>query len=148
MTDKCEMPDYVPPSARIREILKKYKRIAIVGLSHKPHRDSFKVAEYLLDHGYDIIPVNPNRTEILGKKSYPDLASIPKPPEIVDIFRRPDAIPAIVDEAINAGAKVIWMQLGLANREAAQKARNAGLEVVQSRCIKIEHEAMEKNFRG
>ncbi len=142
MNSQCEMPDRVPPPEEIRQILERYRRVAVVGLSHKPERDSYKVASYLMEHGYEVVPVNPNRAEILGKKSYPDLSSIPEPPEIVDIFRRPEAIPAIVDEAIKAGSRVIWMQLGLANARAAQMARDAGLEVVQSRCIKIEHESL------
>jgi predicted CoA-binding protein len=123
----------------IRNILVNYKTVAVVGLSDKPERDSHAVALYLKAHGYTIIPVNPANSEILGEKCYPDLVSIPQQVDIVDIFRKIDAIPAIVDEALKIKAKVVWMQLGLAHAEAAQKAKEAGLFVVQSRCIKVEH---------
>lgn len=135
----CEFPESNPLEDEIRDILKNSKTIAIVGLSDKPERDSYNVAEYLKDHGYTIIPVNPAKSEILGEKSYPDLASIPGPVDIVDIFRKVDAIPAIVDEAIKIKTKAIWMQLGLAHNKSAQKARDAGIVAVQSKCIKVEH---------
>jgi len=106
MTEQtCELPESNPLEVEIKEILEKSKTIAIVGLSDKPERDSYRVAEYLKGHGYTIIPVNPTRSEILGEKSYPDLASIPVPVDIVDIFRNIDAIPAIVDEAIEIRAQ-------------------------------------------
>jgi predicted CoA-binding protein len=141
MTEKqsCEMPESNPLQIEIRGILENSKTIAIVGLSDKPDRDSYRVAEYLKDHGYTVIPVNPAKAEILGEKSYPDLASIPLSIDIVDIFRNIEAIPGIVDEAIQIKAKVVWMQLGLAHNESARKAREAGLAVVQSKCLKIEH---------
>jgi len=110
-----------------------------VGLSSNPERDSNKVARYLVDHGYTVVPVNPRESEILGQTSYPDLASIPGDVDIVDIFRKVEFIPAIVDAAIEKGAKAVWMQLGLAVNASADKAREAGLEVVMSRCIKVEH---------
>ncbi len=135
----CRIPGFNPANDEIREILKRYKTVAVVGLSDKPERDSYIVAKYLKAHGYIIIPVNPASSEILGEKCYPDLASIPQQVDIVDIFRKVDAIPGIVDEAIKIKAKVVWMQLGLAHDEAALKAKNAGLLVVQSRCIKVEH---------
>ena len=141
MTEKesCEFPQSNPTDDEIRHILENYKTVAIVGLSDKPERDSYGVARYLKEHGYTVIPVNPARSEILGDKSYPDLASIPQPVDIVDIFRKVEAIPGIVDEAIKIKAKVVWMQLGLAHNESAQKAREAGLFVVQSKCMKVEH---------
>ncbi|HSV98176.1 MAG TPA: CoA-binding protein [Spirochaetota bacterium] len=139
----CEMPDFNPPEQEIRKILNNMRTVAIVGLSDKSDRDSNKVGAYLKGHGYKIIPVNPSQKEILGEKSYPDLASVPEKIDVVDIFRSVDAIPAIVDEAIAAGAGAVWMQLGLAHRESAGKARSAGLKVVQSRCIKIEHSRMK-----
>lgn len=144
MNDKynCEMPDHNPQSEEIQEILKTSKTIAVVGLSDKPDRDSFRVASYLKEKGYRIIPVNPARAEILGEKSYPDLSSVPEKIDVVDIFRAVDAIPGIVDEAIKVGAGTVWMQLGLAHGESAEKARKAGLKVVQSRCMKIEHSCM------
>jgi uncharacterized protein len=120
-------------------ILETYRRIAMVGLSANPFRPSHFAAIYLISEGYDVIPVNPREKEVLGRKSYPNLSSIPGPVEVVDIFREPAAVPAIVDEAIAVGAKVIWMQLGVIHNEAAEKARAAGLEVVMDRCMKIEH---------
>ena len=120
-------------------ILERYRRIAMVGLSSNPFRPSHFAAIYLISEGYDVIPVNPRESEILGRKSYPSLAAIPGLVEVVDIFREPAAAPAIVDEAIGIGAKVIWMQLGVIHEEAAERARAAGLEVVMDRCMKIEH---------
>ncbi|MBN2040022.1 MAG: CoA-binding protein [Spirochaetes bacterium] len=135
----CEMPGSNPPSDEIKKILETYRTVAIVGLSNKPDRDSYKVGKYLQENGYKIIPVNPGVSEILGEKSYPDLSSIPEQVDIVDIFRAVDAIPGIVDEAISIKAKVVWMQLGLAHNESAKKATDAGLKAVQSKCMKVEH---------
>jgi predicted CoA-binding protein len=120
-------------------ILERYRRIAMVGLSSNQFRPSHFAAIYLISEGYDVIPVNPREKEILGRKCYPDLKSIPGPVEVVDIFRESAAVPAIVEEAIAVGAKVIWMQLGVINDAAAKRAREAGLEVVMDRCMKIEH---------
>ena len=120
-------------------ILERYKRIAMVGLSSNQYRPSHYAALYLIAEGYDVVPVNPREPEILGRKSYPSVSAIPGPVEIVDIFREPAAVPAIVDEAIAAGAKVVWMQFGVIHEEAAEHARQAGLEVVMDRCMKIEH---------
>ena len=124
------------------EILRAYRTIAVVGLSNDRTRDSHSVAQYMQAAGYRIIPVNPEETEVLGEKAYPDLASVPDPVEIVDIFRRPEYIPAIVDEAIVIGAKVVWMQQGIVSDEAAATARAAGLEVVMDACIRTEHRRM------
>ncbi|SFM79118.1 CoA-binding protein [Thermodesulforhabdus norvegica] len=135
----CEIPEYNPPDDEIVEILKTARTVAVVGLSDKPDRDSYRVAKYLKEHGYKIIPVNPRCSEILGEKCYPDLSSVPEKIDVVDIFRKPEAVPPIVDEAIKVGAGTVWMQLGIAHNEAAEKARKAGLRVVMSRCIKIEH---------
>ncbi|HLK67838.1 MAG TPA: CoA-binding protein [Bryobacteraceae bacterium] len=120
-------------------ILEQYQRIAMVGLSSNPFRPSHFAAIYLMSEGYEVIPVNPREPEILGQKSYPSLTAIPGAVEVVDIFREPSAVPAIVDEAIAIGAKVIWMQLGVIHDEAAERAQRAGLEVVMDRCMKIEH---------
>ena len=120
-------------------ILEKYNRIAMVGLSSNPFRPSHFAAIYLISEGYDVIPVNPRETQVLGRKSYPNLSAVPGSIEIVDIFRESAAVPPIVDEAIQAGAKVIWMQLGVIHEAAAERARAAGLEVVMDRCMKIEH---------
>lgn len=135
----CEMPQYNPPPEEIRAILENHKTVAIVGLSPKPERDSHKVGKYLKDHGYRIVPVNPGQKEILGEKCYPNLKAIPFPVDVVDIFRRSEAVPPIVDHAVEMGAKVVWTQLGIVHNRAAEKAREAGLDVVMSKCIKIEH---------
>jgi hypothetical protein len=133
------MNEEQPGPEEIKAILGKYKVVAVVGLSPKPERPSFRVAQYLKDHGYRIVPVNPGQKEILGETCYPRLKDIPFPVEVVDIFRNIEAIPAIVDEAIAKGAKVVWMQQGLAEAASAQKAREAGLQVVMDRCMKIDH---------
>ena len=125
----------------IKELLRKARTIAIVGCSPKPERDSHRVAAYLQGAGYRVIPVNPVAEEILGEKVYPDLASIPDEIEIdiVDVFRRPEHIPAVVDAVLERGAGALWLQLGCAHPESEDRARNAGLEVLSDRCIKIEH---------
>jgi predicted CoA-binding protein len=122
-----------------RRILEHYRRIAMVGLSSNPFRPSHFAAIYLLAEGYDVIPVNPRETTILGRRSYPTLMEVPDPIEVVDIFREPAAVPEIVEQAISRRAKVVWMQLGVIHEEAAERARDAGLEVVMDRCMKIEH---------
>ena len=123
----------------LRRILNDYKRVAMVGLSDDWSRPSNFAAKYLLDHGFEVIPVNPKYPEILGQKCYADLRDIPDPVDIVDLFQRVERIPPFVDQAIEIGAKIIWMQLGIIHQEAAQKARDAGLEVVMDRCMKIEY---------
>lgn len=128
-----------PSDAQIRQILETACTIAIVGLSDKPDRDSYHVAEYLRDHGYHIIPVNPTVESVLGEKSHACVADIQEPVDIVDVFRKPDAMVAVVADAIESGARVLWMQLGVVNHEAAEKAEAAGLQVVMDRCMKIEH---------
>ena len=120
-------------------ILKRYSNVAMVGLSSNPYRPSHFAALYLLSAGYNIMPVNPREEQILGRKCYRNLTEIPGPVEIVDIFRPPDAVPPIVEEAIEIGAKVIWMQFEVVHYEAARRAREAGLEVVMDQCMKVEH---------
>ena len=122
-----------------RSILERYKRIAMVGLSSNQYRPSHFAAIYLIAEGYDVIPVNPREKQILGRPCYATLRDIPGPIDVVDIFREASAVPALVEEAIAIGAKVIWMQLGVIHEEAAERARQAGLEVVMDRCMKIEH---------
>lgn len=124
---------------KIKRILRENKTIAVVGLSAKWNRPSHFAAKYMKDHGYKIIPVNPAYDEVLGEKCYPSLLDIPEAVDIVDIFRRSEDVPPIVEDAIKIGAKVVWMQLSVVNEEAAAKAREAGLEVVMDRCVKIEH---------
>jgi predicted CoA-binding protein len=137
---KVLLPDGAAPSADpIFDILTKYKTIAVVGLSSNPTRPSYGVTEYMQSSGYQIIPVNPNETDVLGEPSYNNLEEVPQKIEIVDIFRRAEEVPPVVDAAIRAGAKVIWMQQGIANETAAEKARAAGLTVVMDACILIEH---------
>ena len=125
--------------ADIKSILEESKTVAVVGLSPREERDSHRVAKYLQSQGYRIIPVNPNADEILGERSYPDLASVSEPIDVVDVFRRSEAVPEIVEEAIKVGAKTVWMQMGVIHEEAAARAREAGLQVVMDRCMMIEH---------
>ena len=122
----------------LRRILTEYKRVAVVGLSADWSRPSFFAAKYLLEHGFEVIPVNPKYDEILGQKCYPDLKSIPTPIDIVNLFQRAERVPLFIDDAIEMGAKVVWMQLNVINQQAAEKARDAGLGVVMDRCMKIE----------
>ena len=126
-----------------KEILDKYKRIAVVGLSNNTWRASYGVSRFMQTVGYSITPVNPNEREVLGQKAYATLDDVPDPIEIVNIFRRSEFVPEIVDAAIRRGAKVIWMQEGVIHEGAAQRARAAGLEVVMDRCILKEQ---MKNF--
>jgi predicted CoA-binding protein len=125
--------------AGLRRILRNSRTLAVVGLSAQWHRPSYFAAKYMRDHGYRIFPVNPRYDEVLGQRCYPDLRSVPEPIDIVDCFRKAEEIPAITDAAIAVGAKVLWMQLGIVNDEAAQRASAAGLDVVMNRCVKIEH---------
>lgn len=124
------------------EILNSSRVVAVVGLSAKPDRPSFIVASYLKKQGYKIIPVNPQVGEVLGEISYPDLSSVPEPVDVVDIFRRSEEVLAIVEEAINIGAKAVWMQEGVINEEAAARAREAGLLMVMDRCMLKEHQKL------
>jgi predicted CoA-binding protein len=123
----------------LRRILKQSKAIAVVGLSADWWRPSYFAAKYMQEHGYRVIPVNPRYPEILGEKCYASLRDIPERVDIVDCFRKSEDIAPIVDDAIAIGAKVLWMQIGVINHAAAEKARAAGLEVVMDRCVKIEH---------
>ena len=121
------------------QIIQTAQSVALVGVSANPIRSSNFVAAYLVRTPFRVYPVNPSYDKVLGLKAFPSLHDLPEVPDIVDIFRREDAIPGVVDEAIEVGAKVVWMQLGLRHDEAAQQAIDAGLEVVQDRCLKIEH---------
>ena len=126
-------------SEKVRRILRASKVIAVVGLSAQWHRPSYFAAKYMQEHGYRVIPVNPTYDTIMGEKSYKRLADIPGKVDIVDCFRKSSEIPAIAEEAIAMGAKVLWMQLGVENAQARARAEKAGLEVVENRCVKIEH---------
>lgn len=125
--------------ATLHRILRQYKTIAIVGLSNSPHRPSYFAAKYMQHHGYRVIPVNPRYQEVLGEKCYPAIPDIPIPVDIVDCFRKPEEIPQLADQAIDAKAKCLWLQLGVTHDAAEKKARAAGLDVVSDRCVKIEH---------
>ena len=129
---------------QIPEILRVCRTIVVVGLSAKRYRPSYGVAEYMQRAGYRIIPVNPHEAEVLGEKCYPDVESVPEPIDIVDIFRRSEFVPEIVEAAIRKGAKVIWMQEGVVHEEAARRAREAGLEVVMDRCILKDHRRLRQ----
>ena len=129
---------------QIAEILQASRTIAVVGLSAKRYRPSYGLAEYMQRAGYRIIPLNPHETEVLGEKCYPDVESVPEPIDIVDIFRRSEYVPEIVEAAIRKGAKVVWMQEGVIHEEAARRAREAGLEVVMDRCILKDHRRLRQ----
>ena len=129
----------IDSAAGLRRILGAYRVVAVVGLSAKWHRPSFFAAKYLLDHGYDVHPVNPAYSEILGRKCYPTLAAVPAQIEVADCFRRAEEMPALAREAAAIGARVFWMQIGAHNNEAAKIAEDAGMETVGNRCMKIEH---------
>ena len=124
---------------KIRKILRESKTIAVVGLSPKPHRPSHEVARYLMEAGYTVIPVNPGQDALLGLTCYPNLRAIPTQIDMVDIFRRSEAVMNIIDDAVAVGARFIWMQEGIVNQEAAAKAEAAGLIVIMDRCTKIDH---------
>jgi uncharacterized protein len=137
-------PSAPPTDAQIAGLLRTARVIAVVGLSSKKWRASYGVSEFLQSAGYRIIPVNPKEKEVLGEKSYARLEDIPEKPDIVDVFRRSEAVPEIVDSAIRIGAKSIWMQEGVEHAEAAAKARAAGLLVVEDICILKEHHRLLK----
>jgi len=129
----------------IRALLTSARVIAVVGLSGNAHRPSNEVASYMQRHGYRVIPVNPNETEVLGEECYPNLAGVPEKIDIVDCFRKTEEIASVVDEAIAVGARCVWMQLGIADPVAAARAQAAGLDVVMNRCIKVDHAVLLRN---
>jgi hypothetical protein len=128
--------------AELKEILLTAKTIASVGLSSNPDKESYRIATYLKAQGYRVIPVNPTASEIMGETSYPDLQSIPEKIDIVQVFRKPEDVPPVVEDAIKAGAKVVWMQEGIVHEEAAEKARQAGLQVVMDTCMRVAHRTL------
>jgi predicted CoA-binding protein len=139
------MPD--PFHERLRQILAESKTIAVVGLSHRPDRPSHTNSAYIQREGYRIIPVNPNLTEVLGEKAYASLREVPEPVDIVDIFRRAEDVPPVVEDAILIGARVIWMQLGIVNEAAAEQARAAGVEVIMDTCLGATHRFLRSQGR-
>jgi predicted CoA-binding protein len=132
-------PEFESDIATLRRILTDNRTVAVVGLSRNWHRPSNFAAKYLQDHGYRVIPVNPMYDEVLGETCYPNLSDIPEPIDVVDCFRAVDEIPALAQQAIAIGAKVLWTQLEIVHNDAARLARKAGLDVVMDRCMKIEH---------
>lgn len=137
------MAKIIDSAAERLEILNHYRRFAMVGLSGNQYRPSHFTAIYMLAEGYDVIPVNPRESEILGRRSYPSLTALaeldPEAVKLVDLFRKPADVPALVEEAIAVGAEVVWLQLGVIHQAAAERAVAAGLDVVMDRCVKIEH---------
>ncbi|HEX9427099.1 MAG TPA: CoA-binding protein [Candidatus Polarisedimenticolia bacterium] len=144
MPEQCEIAATNATPDEIVAILRTARRIAVVGHSNDPSKDSYRIGRYLATAGYEVIPVNPNGRSTAELRFVPDLASVPGPIDIVDIFRRPEAVPPIVDEAIRIGAKAIWMQLGIVHNAAAAKARAAGLKVVMNHCIMVEHRKLPR----
>lgn len=135
----CEIPDANPDSGEIVEILRTCRTIAVVGLSPKPERDSNRVARYLMENGYDVVPVNPGHSEMLGRPCFRSLKDIPFPVDMADLFLNPGRVPPVVDQAVEKRVRTVWMQLGVANHAAAAKAREAGIRVVMNLCIMHEH---------
>jgi len=131
------------PATRLEaRILREYRTVAVVGISAGEEKASYRVARYLKEHGYRVIPVNPREKEVLGERCYPDLCSVPEQIEVVDVFRQARFVPRIVAEAMYAGAKVVWMQEGIVHEAAARRAREAGMEVVMDRCMMKEHKKL------
>ncbi|ATY84766.1 CoA-binding protein [Kyrpidia spormannii] len=131
-----------PTDQELANLLKTSKTVAVVGLSDNPDRPSYEVASYLQSQGYEIIPVNPRIGQSLGRKAHRSLREVEGPVDIVDVFRRGEEVDELVDQAVQAGAKVLWMQLGVVNEQAAKRAQDAGLTVVMDRCMKIEHQRL------
>lgn len=129
----------INPAAQIQGILERSKTIAVVGLSPDEARDSHQVAAYLQRYGYRVIPVNPHVTEVLGERAYASLREVPQPIDLIDVFRRPEFVPAIVEEAIAIQARALWLQMGVVHEAAARRAEQAGLPVVMDRCLMVEH---------
>jgi predicted CoA-binding protein len=136
------MPHVNPSNEELKRLLVEAKTIAMVGASSRPEKPSHDIMKRLLAAGYQVIPVNPNETEILGQKAYPSLDAIAEPVDIVDVFRRSEDTPPIADEAAKIGAKALWLQIGVSNEDTAQRAKAAGLMVVMNKCIGATHLAL------
>ena len=134
-----KMPKDNHSDQEVKDILSKYKKVAVVGMSREEGKDSHEIPKYLIGKGYDVIPVNPNAASILGKKSYPSISDVPENPEIVDIFRPSDKVLPVVQAAISKNPKVIWMQEGISNEEAKKLAESKGITVIFNRCMMKEH---------
>jgi predicted CoA-binding protein len=132
-----------PDGPHLRALLADARTIAVVGLSSKPWRDSYRVASYLQAAGYRIIPVNPKETEVLGERAYPALTDVPEPVDVVDVFRRPESTPEVARQAVQIGAKALWLQSGIVNEEAGRIAGDGGLSVVMGLCMMVEHDRLQ-----
>ncbi len=132
----------VEDDATLRNILSSFRTVACVGVSSNPAKPSYGIFQYLAEAGYRMIPVNPTTPEIMGRPSYPDLQSIPEKIDVVQVFRKPEDVPPVVEDAIKAGAKVVWMQEGIVNPQAAKRAQQAGLQVVMDRCMMKTHQRL------
>jgi hypothetical protein len=143
--EACEFPDRPNDPGLAEKILTEYKTVAVVGLSHKKERDSHRVAAYLKEHGYKIIPVNPARDEILGEKCYRSLSDIPFKVDVVDVFRKPSALPELAEQIVAVGPKSVWFQIGVVNEKASKIIREAGIEFVQNVCMMVEHRRLRSS---
>jgi predicted CoA-binding protein len=132
-----------PDDPQLRALLADARTVAVVGLSSKPWRDSYRVASYLQAAGYRIIPVNPKETEVLGERAYPVLTAVPEPVDLVDVFRRAENTPEVARQAVQIGAKALWLQSGIVNEEAGRIAGDAGLSVIMGLCMMVEHERLQ-----
>jgi predicted CoA-binding protein len=141
-TALCEIPDSYPAADEVLEILRSCRTIAVVGLSPKPERDSHKVARYLMENGYTVVPVNPGQREILGRPCFRSLEDIPFPVDMADLFIHSARVAPVVDQAIEKGVRAVWMQLGVVHRDSAAKAKEAGIRVVMNLCIMQEHKRL------
>ena len=138
-----KMTEYAPGDEGLRTILRDARTIAVVGLSSKPERHSYNVADYLKQVGYRVIPVNPNETEVLGERAYPSLQDVPERIDVVDVFRRAENTPEVARGAVVVGAKVLWLQLGIVNQKARRIAEEAGLSVIMGLCLMIERDRLQ-----
>ena len=141
MTD--QKSGHTPRDDELRAMLREIRTIAVVGLSSRPERHSFNVADYLQQVGYRIIPVNPNEVEVLGERAYESLLEVPHPVDLVDVFRRAEFTPEVARQAVQVGAKILWLQLGIVNEEARRIAEEAGLSVIMDACLMIEHDRLQ-----
>ncbi len=137
----CELPEQFAGDEQVREVLRAARRIAVVGASDRQDRDSYHIVQFLSERGYAVFPINPKYRQVAGLKCFDSLDDLPLAMDIVDVFRRPDAVEEVVDQAIRNGAKCLWLQEGVVNNAAARRAAEAGLAVVQNRCIYKEHVA-------
>lgn len=139
----AEVTAYAPGDDELRAILEEVSTIAVVGLSSNPQRHSYNVAEYLKQVGYQIVPVNPNETEVLGERAYPSLLDLPDRVDLVDVFRQPEHTPEVARQAVAVGAKVLWLQMGIVNEDAKRIAEAGGLWVIMGLCLMIEHDRLQ-----